>query len=572
MSTKNQTGSTLQTLVLAATLATVLSGVQGTALAAPGAETITFAPNELNRCEAVRKRQASDELTRVYDLAFSKYVEICAASTWQMRGDKKGGNYGHAFAMIKGACVAKTKEQIAQAVELAKASQRAEAAERGAVLQDDNQVYESEPTLLVPCEKGVVGISSDYIFFNVQWLAAEGRNFALYGDHNPGVAFDKAAADRVKATAVAQGVFSNPQSNFMVQFEDSYENEEIPRKAKEAGASLEDYRAYWSGTASLGTDFAIAAARGGVDCTRIPMRGTKKGAENKPLSDLIAHLNKMNRQIYHQDTKLEIVAADGKKRLKGFGYDGAVNNCTSNFVNALASVGFWRMRDTSGHPSTMPELILRKGDISIPYNDMFDAYKIGSEFDLAGTVKKLRNNQNAFEYFKATGWLGAQAGVMIESVPAIEYMNSVYDTTNKTSFGSFLSEGQKKLIDWLKSPNSQFVISLVPAAVKEILRDWLGLDLQNLQPTEPSAMREFKRIRGNSSHRGTNLIANLEWWRDNIYTKYLADLNSGSFGNDEVVEELKTYFSKKSTEINRLLHFYRNDITPKQVPACSDNQ
>jgi hypothetical protein len=550
----------------------VINGIQGDAFATPGSEIITFRPHELNRCEAVRKRQVSDELTRVYDVAFSKYVEICAASTWQMRGDKNGGNYGHAFGLIKGACIAKTKEQIAQAVELAKVSQRDEAAKRGIVLQEDTQVYESEPTLLIPCENGVVGISSDYIFFNVQWLASEGRDFALYGEHNPGLPFDKNAADKIKKEAVSRGVFSSQQSNFMVQFEDSYEKDEIPRKAKEAGVSIEDYRPYWAGTASLGTDFAIAAARGGVDCTRIPMRGTKKGGEDRPLKDLIGHLNKMNRQIYQIDTKLEIVSADGKKHVKGFGYDGAVNNCTSNFVNALAAVGFWRMRDTSGHPSTMPELILRKSDISVPYNDMFDAYKLGSEFDLAGTIRKFHNDERAFRYFKETGWLGAQAGVMLESIPAIEYMNSVYDTTNKTSFGSFLSEGQKKLIDWLKSPNSQFVISLVPITIKDILRDWMGLDLLNLQPVEPSALREFKRIRGNNSHRGTNLIVNLEWWRDNIYTRYLNDLNSGAFGNDEVVEELKSYFSKKSNEINRLLLSHRSDITPQQVSACGDNQ
>jgi hypothetical protein len=486
-----------------------------------------YLPDETNKCLQESKRHKTEELNRVYERAFDYYVEICAASTWQKRGASDGGNYGHAFGGIKGACIVK-----------------------------DSNGKPVFPPKIEFCKKGYVGISSDYIFGNVQWIPTEGRSFFLYADHPPGVILDQAAADRIIVEANLRGIFTG------VRYSPGYESE-ITRDGAKKGLTSDEFRPYWQGNASLGTDFGLAAARGGVDCTRIPMRGYKSGKESQPLKDLIKHLNDKN-----------IEAAS-----KGFDYDGAVNNCTSNFSNALASVGFWPMRDTSGHPNlalnslaSLQDFLKRKKDVSVPYNDLFDAFRIGSELDLESTIREFRQNQAAFEYFQSTGWLKAQAGVMIESIPPLAYMNSVYNPANNTNFASVLTEAQKQFLPYInefhKKLTGNIVTSWAANMLAGVTRDLFGVQLGELKAIPPRDKSKFDLIRADDTNRATNLLVNLKWWSD-LYARYLTDLSSGKFGNDEVVTELIGYFRAQSNEIGRQM-LRQAELTPAPVSPCQN--
>jgi len=494
-----------QSLAMAVILAVGGSAFSHLAQAAAGAGAdgkIQFTPRELNSCESVRSRFNSSAKHAVYNRAFPIHVEICGASTWQKRGASDGGNYGHAFGLIKGACLVR-----------------------------DASGAPVVPQQLKRCAVGEVGVSSDYIFFNTQWVATEGRNFMLYGNHNPGEPLDRAAWMKIQDEAHKRGVFTG------VDYQKTY-RQEILAKAQKEGISEQQARILWEGDASLGTDFAVAAARGGVDCTRIPIMGTKPGKEYKVLDDIIEHLNRKNRETYEASRTIP----PGKTEPVGFDYDGTVNNCTTNFYNALAAVDYWTEKDTSGHPVGTLDVLMRIKDAAAPYDVIFGAYKMGNILDINFLVNRYRKNPKAFAYFKETGWMGAQSGTLIDPIPALEYMNSIYDTTNLTHFATIGRE--------LQLSAQRLVNKLV---------SWK-------MPIYEPDLTEFNSVRQAELNTPNSLLENLKKWYV-LYARAVAEL-SGRRDQDEVVKEMKVYFQKKLEETQYLLA-YSEELKPTVAPACT---
>ena len=208
--------------------------------------------------------------------------------------------------------------------------------------------------------------------------------------------------------------------------------------------------------------------------------------------------------------------------------------------------------------------------MSVPYNDIFDAFKIGSELDLESTINEFRQNEAAFEYFQATGWLKSQAGVMIESIPPLAYKNSVYNPANNTNFASVMTEAQKQFLPYINDFHKKIAGSVVTGWAANILaniaRDLFGVELGALKVVPPRDKSKFDMIRSSDSNRGTNLLVNLKWWRE-LYARYLTDLRSGKFGEDEVVTELITYFQTQSNQIGRQM-LRQTELTPSPAPSC----
>lgn len=495
------TSMALATLLL--TSAANAAVTVGTGIDASG-NTVVFKPDELRQCETVEKRLTTEENNRVYNQAFPAYIEFCAASTWQKRGASDGGNFGHAFGMIHGACVAK-----------------------------DSNGKRLVPQQLVPCRGGTVGFSTESVLFNHQWVAADSREMTLYGNHDPAQPFDVAAWKRVQDLAWNTGTFDGLEVR-------SWAKTEAANKAKEAGAPADKYFREWLADYTFGTEFALSSARGGVDCTRIPLTGTKRGAETKPLKDVLAYLNQVNQKAY-QDSK---ITPPGATEPVGFDYDGIVNNCAHTVYNALASIGFWPKKNSTGHPAGPSEILKRVSDVVAPYNSMLDAYNLGSRIHLPTLIQRFRTSRADFEYFKATGWLGNQVGTMIDSAPPLSFQNAIYDPTNRTNFASIPGAAQM--------------------LAQKAVRSWVSLDIPIYQPLK----NQFEAIKSDATGPGVDLVTNLEWWKA-LYGFAIERLQARE-DQDEVVVELTNHFKAKLAQTEDLLG-RREELTPKAVaPVCKD--
>lgn len=434
--------------------------------------TINFRPNELNSCQALRKRSITNQRNYVYDKVFSSYVEVCAGSTWQKRGASDGGNYGHAFLMIRGACIVR-----------------------------DSQGKPTMPRQIKACKDGVVGISTDYAFGNIQWLATEGRDLFLYGDHAPNQPLDTKAWRAIQQRVLSQGIMNG------VHYKMGSPSD-IQDQAKKAGQTTQDYITDWATDMSMGTDFALAASRGGIACTRIPLVGSNKEHQDQPLQDLIASLNKFNKDAY----------------TKGFDYDGLVNSCSTTVHNSLADLGLWKKTNSNGHPTSVVEILQRLDDMPSPFLDTFDSYKIGSQIEVEGTLNKLRSNPAAFAYFKKTGWLFRQFGTMLDEIHPLEYRNEIYNTENNTNFATL------PYFIWSK-------IALLPKQIPII---------GNLVPDIKLTTPIFQSILADRENPAVNLVRNFKIWNEQ-YAIAMAHLEH-SPNQDEVTQELKKYYRNKFRE------------------------
>ncbi len=495
--------------------------------AAPEANTggnFQFPPAELKRCEGVQKRALNQELTRVYNKAFPAYFEFCGGSTWHKRGSTDGGNFGHAFGLIHGACLARD--------------------EKGAFLS---------PQQLVPCEGGTIGFSTESVMFNQQWVGVEGREFMLFGEHDPAKPFDQTAADNVRDEAFRRGMFNG------VLFRPQIEKQMLIDAAA-AKADPIKFRQQWIGDYTFGTEFAIAATRGGVACTRVPLTSTKPGM--KPLKVVLEKLNAMNRKASANSKSDSKNIKPGQTEPTGYDYDGIVNNCVHTVYNALAELDAWSKKEYEGyHPSSKLEILASADKSVAPFNQVLDTYIRGKEMKRAqidNMIERFIHHQDEFKRFKDTGWHPAQVGTMIDEVPPLAFMNSIYDPTNQTNFLS------------LKVILTGQVLNLV----KSLASTLIDPSTLNFPPNQP-LKEEFDSYVNNKSGPAMDLIANLELWTSD-YSQTLSYLRSIQVDtNDtvrrEVVKEVTTYIEFKLKETSGLLMRARELTATIPAPACIDN-
>jgi hypothetical protein len=467
-----------------------------------GGDKIDFPAAELKRCDGVQKMAVNKELNRVYNMAFPAYFEFCAGSTWHKRGATDGGNFGHAFGLIHGACLARD--------------------EKGKL---------ASPQQLVPCEGGTIGFSTESVLFNQQWVGVEGREFMLFGEHDPSQPLDLNAWKNVSNEAFRRGIFSGiqlrPQTEKQLQID-----------AAAAKADPGKFRQDWIADYTFGTEFAIAATRGGVACTRVPLTSTKPGM--KPLKVVLEKLNTMNRKAF-ADSK---VIKPGKTEPIGYDYDGIVNNCVHTVYNALAEIDAWGKKEYEGYHPTSKLEILASADKSVaPFNQVLDTYIRGQEMKRAqidNMIERFRHNQEEFKRFKENGWHPTQVGTMIDEIPALTYKNHIYDPTNQTNFLS------------LKVILTGQVLNLIKSLAGNIV-DPNTLNFPLNQPLK----EEFDRYVTNKSGPAMDLLANLELWISD-YSATLTYLRGKQVDeNDkilkEVISEITIYIEAKLKETSSLL-------------------
>lgn len=445
------------------------------------AEHVNFSPAENNFCPNLISTANVEAYNQTYDRAFNQYIEICAGSQWQKRFDTYGGTFGHAFALIRGAC--RVQDPI------------------------------SGIPQLKPCPGNVVGISTDAQYHSVVWTAVEGRDFMLYAGIAPQQPFDLATAARVREAAKTEGFLTG------MSFKDYNNKENRERLNTEEEKRASDLE--WAVDFTLATDYGIALSRG-ASCTRIPLNGTKPGKEDGPLIEVINYLNQLNQNAYRASLQKE----EGKPF--GFEYDPVVNNCTHPLHNTLAALGVWRPKNTTGHPTSTLQQLARSKDLAAPFNTMLDAYEANSEIDLDFMIKWLKRNSLALKMLQDYGWVGPQAGVIIEEIQPHNFRNEVFDPNVNRGFfslpGQMLSAIHKKVSSWIPE-------------------------------YDPLARRYTALTKDPANIAATDLVSNLRMWNEK-YRNILEDARLN--GTDPVVVELRNYFQAKYRETNdRLLHVTR---------------
>jgi hypothetical protein len=253
------------------------------------------------------------------------------------------------------------------------------------------------------CPGQTVGVSTDSNFKSVQWLAVQGREMTLYGGLSPSSPLDRVTYQRMLSNAAEGGFLSG------VRFR---------ADSTEVTSELNSQLEY-----TAGTEFAVAVPRL-VNCTRLPLVGTKPGREDGPLEDVIAYFNKLNQDAY----KSYVRPRDAGMGEGGYDYDVQVNNCTHTPYNSLAAVGFWPAKNTQGHPEQdMKQLLFRLKDAAVPFNTLLEVYDRGNLFGLSEIISWLEKSPVALKSLKENGWLGMQAGIIIEEIPPHNFKNSIYD-------------------------------------------------------------------------------------------------------------------------------------------------
>jgi len=476
---------------------------------------IEFSQSELKRCEPSQKRRINQELNRVYDKAFPVYFEFCAGSTWSRRGFSDGGNYGHAFGIIRGACLAKDADGKVQI-----------------------------PQQLVPCPGRTIGFSTDSALFNHQWIAGEGREFIFFGEHDPTQRLDQAAFDLISDAAAARSMFDG----LLIRPE---MERKITLEALASDLDRGTYRSRWLGNYMFGTEFAIAASRGGVACTRVPLTSTKPGMN--PLLAMLEELNSLNRAAFNNSKEVVL----GKSEPIGFDYDDFVNNCVHTPINAMAALGAWSRKNNAGHPVNHLELLARSQDAIAPFNQVLDTYLLGKEMkqaEIDNMITRFRRNREDFAQFKKNGWYATQVGTMIDKIPPLTYMNSLFDPSGQANFLSLISvfrEQIRQVIFNLTSPLIDIRMFMFP----------INQPLKN----------QFDAYLNDDDGPAMNLISNLEAWQVD-YGRTLAYVRGKPANEqDDVVKEVTTYLEAKLKETSLLL-LHSHQLRPRSgsEAPCTD--
>jgi hypothetical protein len=311
----------------------------------------------------------SESQLKLYQSIFPLYVEACGHSQIRMLPPGfsevvKGNEWGHSTVYVKGLC------------------------------RDMSQGY----PLVQPCDEisdpatvgeGGVGISTDYDYQNVNWIAVPNRHFFYWGDQKPGERFTRAAYSRTLARAKAMGLLDGTRISDQVL------------RTRPAGASAEAFT--WDDV--YGTDFAINLARSSA-CVLVPITRAELGA-------LAEYYNDLNREAHAH----------------GNPFNSLSNNCTHTAHNALAAIGF--QRPLAVNLPTPIDL----ADLAIPFNEVVNVMRRGNGLPL-GDVFAMWQDDAARTWLTEQGRIPTQPGILLENWP-IDPANDVYDTTTAPHFLEF---------------------------------------------------------------------------------------------------------------------------------------
>jgi hypothetical protein len=429
-------------------------------------------------------RERLEAANDLYEKLFPYYFEACATSSFHpLKGDD-GGSFGHGIMLIHGACRDTSNPNGPQQI----------------------RFCEENPN-------STIGISTDAQFHNVNWTVVDSRTAILYGDHPADQPFNAETRLRLTEKSLNEGVYQNVVAKPWNQ-----------KEANEMGLTLNQ----WIAQFGFGTDYALTMARS-VSCTRVPLSGTIRGRENGPLLQIIAYLNHLNQKAWQ--------AANIGNHL-GYQYEYMVDNCTHPTANALAQIGLVHKRNTSlPGPVSTSQKLKRQPDFAIPYNVMFETYKESIvRTRVEPIIRNLLEKPEALESFKISGWLGSQAGVILEEIPPHSYQNSFFHTTVSRSFFSFAKYVKEEL-------NSLFT-------------RWTGFKPLS---TDDTLLAEYERELRNPE--AVDISFNLQKWKK-IYEELLKDpqLNNGREIETLLKEHLLTKLSQTKELLTRLetLSEYQN--------------
>ena len=437
------------------------------------------APAATRECEYIIKRQKVEEANELYEAVYPCYMEICGSTQWARPG-QDGGYFGHAFGLMTCAC--RGKDGATGVAQITK------------------------------CEKGnSVGISTDPLYNNVNWTAVKGREFTMYGRPDSG-ALTQAKSEEMMKRAEADGILDGVELASVNSNKDC--KDDLCKKN-------------WALKEMIGTDFGLTTARR-VTCTRVPLEGSKDGAQGGALTDVMSIFNDLNTKAHKQAHP-----TDGSKPLYYERlYEAEVNNCTHPHVNALARVGLVQPRFTDNHPQSMSEAIKRRGDAADPFGSMLEAYNRGNKFDIKHIESWLGTAEGKQSFFGKAfferGFIGAQPGVIMEDIPA-----QLQDENNPV----------------FKIHDEQKLFSMVREGIKKYGKKY-GINLSDRS-------KHLEKTLADSAGPGVNLEANLKKWIKE-YESALKRLNTGLFVKPEVREPLKKYVSEKLVETKKKLEIVKN--------------
>jgi hypothetical protein len=296
----------------------------------------------------------SEAALTAYEKVFPIYGEFCAHTQIKKKEGHgravTGNEFGHGGLYLKGACT------------------------------DLTAGY----PLLRECKPGEdqtgAGISTDYAYQSVSWIASPDRHFFYWGDLQPGEKFTWERDLEISSKVISQGMFTGVTPS------------ETALKKKPADAPLQAFML----DDNFGTDYALNLARASA-CVRVPL-------SREMLARMIDFLNRLNRSAH----------AAGNP-FSGFG-----NNCVHTWHNALAEVGFWAPIKTN-RPFPLDLF-----DLAVPFNQVVDLIERTGEIPLEDPVA-LFDDERVREMLLKWGRLPAGPGILLEE-HAIFADNEVFQT------------------------------------------------------------------------------------------------------------------------------------------------
>lgn len=292
-----------------------------------------------------------------YAAAHQFFAEYCALSQIKKRpgfgADIRGEIGGHAVFYLNGAC------------------------------RDPADPY----PVLILCERGGAGLSMNAHFLNAKWVATPDHDFFFEGGVAPGTPITQATYRAVQREAHRRGIYAGVTFHDVV-FAD------MPQ-----GWSRED----WKYEVSVGTDYAIALARGRY-CTRVPV-------DRAAMARMIAFLNAENAPY---------------RAGKPFDWSILSDNCIHLAHNALAAAGLWDRWPTNRF------VLISMFDFPTPRNEFVNLARYTND-TIPPDPGAAYDNPVFRSSLLETGLLPARPGALAESRPLLQ-PNEVYDTDLKLIF------------------------------------------------------------------------------------------------------------------------------------------
>jgi hypothetical protein len=228
--------------------------------------------------------------------------------------------------------------------------------------------------------KSGMGISTDYAYQSVSWIASPDRHFYYWGDLQPGEKFTWERDLEISSKVISQGMFEGVTPS------------ETALKKKPAEEPLQAFML----DDNFGTDYALNLARSSA-CVRVPL-------SREMLDRMIDYLNGLNRRAH----------AEGNP-FSGFG-----NNCVHTWHNALAEVGLWAPIKTN---RPFPFDLF---DLAVPFNQVVDLIERTGEIPVEDPLA-LFKDAAVREMLLKWGRLPAGPGILLEE-HAIFADNEVFHT------------------------------------------------------------------------------------------------------------------------------------------------